>query len=198
MKKEKISAIVLAGGSGNRFQAKKQFVEINGKPMWRYSYEKICDLIGPERVVVVGVDIPGGETRTKSVMNGMHAVAADTERVIIIEAARPLVTKEQMACLIEDEHPSVTYVRPLVNTVFFRDGRFINRNELYDCLTPQAFDYPLLLEAQNSGRFQDLTDETRVMFEYHGIKPKFVETAGNLMKVTYPKDIVIVRALMER
>ena len=193
-----VSAIVLAGGSGQRFHAKKQFVEISGKPMWEYPYEKTCALLGRERVVAVGVDIPGGSTRTQSVINGMRALPEDTERVIIVEAARPLVTKEQLGCLIEDEHPSVTFVRPLVNTVSFRDGRYLNRNELCEMLTPQAFDYRMLLEALESGRFQDMTDETRVMFEYHGIMPKFVETTGNLMKVTYPEDIEIVRYLMEK
>ena len=197
MKQIRVSAIVLAGGEGRRFHAKKQFEEISGKPMWEYPYEKICGLIGSTRVVVVGVDTPGGNTRTESVMNGLCALPEDTERVIIVEAARPLVTEEQLLCLINDEHPSSTFVRPLVNTVIFRDGRYLNRNELYDVLTPQAFDYRLLLEALKSGRFLDMTDETRVMFEYHGIKPKFLETTGNLMKVTYPEDIEIVRYLMK-
>lgn len=198
MYQRNVSGIVLAGGSGQRFHAKKQFEEIAGRPMWEYPHEKICGLLGRERVVAVGVDVQGGSTRTKSVINGMRALPEDTERVIIVEAARPLVTKEQLLCLIDDEHPSVTFVRPLVNTVAFRDGRYLNRNELYDMLTPQAFDYRLLLEALESGRFQDMTDETRVMFEYHGIRPKFVETTGNLMKVTYPEDIEIVRYLMSR
>ena len=195
MKRENVSAILLAGGQGSRFHAKKQFVEIDGKPMWQYPYEKLCDLLGRERVVVVGIDIPGGNTRSESVFNGMKAVPTDTERVVIVEAARPLVTSEQLAILIDDEHPSITFVRSLVNTVIFRDGRYLNRNELYDLLTPQGFDYRLLLEAMESGRFQDMTDETRVMFEYHGIAPKFIETAGNLMKVTYPEDILVLQAL---
>ena len=198
MEKKRVSAIVLAGGSGTRFHARKQFVEINGKPMWEYPYEKICNLIGRKRVVIVGIDIPGGTTRTESVINGMKALPADTERVVIIEAARPLVTEEQLSALIDDVNPSVTFVRPLVNTVVFRDGKYLNRNELYDMLTPQAFDYRLLLEALESGRFQDMTDETRVMFEYHGIEPKFFETDGNLMKVTYPEDIMIIECLMKR
>lgn len=197
-KGKRVSAIVLAGGKGNRFHTEKQFVELEGKAMWKYPYEKICRLIGEERVVVVGVDIPGGSTRTESVINGMEATQKDTERIIILEAARPLVTEEQLSILIHDEYPSVTFVRPLVNTVVFRDGRYLNRNELYDMLTPQAFDYPMLLEALRSGRFCDMTDETRVMHEYHGIGPKFIETTENLMKVTYPEDIEIVRTLMHR
>ena len=33
----KVSAIILAAGSGSRFGEKKQFKELNGKPIWFYS-----------------------------------------------------------------------------------------------------------------------------------------------------------------
>lgn len=194
---KKVSAILLAGGEGNRFHGKKQFERIGDLQMWEYPYQKICSLIGPERVKVVGIDIPGGATRTGSVMNGMDAINADTDRVIIIEAARPLVTTEQLALLINDGHPSTTFVRPLVNTAIYRDGTYIDRNLLYELLTPQAFDYRLLYEALKSGRFGDMTDETRTMYEYHGIAPVFIETGGNLIKVTYPEDIYAVQCLIK-
>ena len=80
----------------------------------------------------------------------------------------------------------------------YRDGRYINREELYDLLTPQAFDYKLLLEAYKSGRFSDVTDETRIMFEFHGIKPHLIETSSNLFKVTYPGDLDIIESIYKR
>lgn len=197
-KQKRISAILLAGGGGTRFHGKKQFVQIGGYQMWEYPYRKICSLIGAENVTVVGVDIPGGSTRTESVLCGMKAVDGNTERVIIIEAARPMVTCEQMRLLIEDESPSVTFVRPLVNTVIYRNGNYINRDELFEILTPQAFDYRLLYEALMSGDFTDMTDETRIMQEFYRISPKFIETAGNLMKVTYPEDLYTVQYLINK
>ena len=99
--------------------------------------------------------------------------------------------------LLNDESPSVTFVRPLVNTVIFRDGKYINRNELYDMLTPQAFDYKMLMEAYASNKFNDMTDETRVMYEYFGVKPHLIETDNNLFKVTYPGDMSIIETLYE-
>ena len=92
----------------------------------------------------------------------------------------------------------MSFVRPLVNTVVYRDGRYINRDELYDLLTPQAFDYKLLLEAYRSGKFNDMTDETRAMLEFHGIKPYFIETGSNLFKVTYPGDLDIIESIYQR
>ena len=192
------SAILLASGKGTRYIGTKQDVIFHGKPLWRYAYETALVVVGESNIIAVGKDIPGGETRTGSVKNGLEALPKDTDRVIIIEAARPMVTKAQVLELLNNESASVSFVRPLVNTVIFRNGKYINRDELYDLLTPQAFDYKLLLEAYRSGKFDDMTDETRVMFEYHGIKPHFIETDSNLFKVTYPGDLDIIESVYQK
>ncbi len=188
-------AILLAAGSGTRYHGKKQDLEFHGKPLWRYAYETAREVVGHDNIVAVGKDIQGGTTRTGSVMNGLNVLPKEVDRVIIVEAARPMVTRGQIVQLLEDPYPSSTFVRPLVNTVIFRDGTYINRNELYDLLTPQAFDKNMLIEAYQSGRFDDMTDETRVMFEYHGVKPHFIETESNLFKITYPGDLEIIESI---
>lgn len=193
-----VSAILLAAGSGTRYNGKKQDVIFRGKPLWRYAYETTEAVVGKNRIVAVGKDIPGGETRTESVLKGLEALPEDTERVIIVEAARPMVTRAQIQELLECSAPSVSFVRPLVNTVIYRNGTYLNRSELYDLLTPQAFDYKLLLKAYQSGEFRDVTDETRIMYEYHGIKPHFIETDSNLYKVTYPGDLEIIESIYKR
>lgn len=190
-------AILLAAGQGTRYHGKKQDLIFHDKPVWRYAYETALSVVGEENIVAVGKDIPGGATRTGSVMNGLNALPKIIDRVIIVEAARPMVTKDQVLQLLNDTHPSSTFVRPLVNTVIYRDGTFINRGDLYDLLTPQVFDRNLLQEAYKSNRFNDMTDETRVMFEYHGIKPHFIETESNLFKITYPGDLDILESIYQ-
>lgn len=190
-------AILLAAGSGTRYHGKKQDLEFHGKPLWRYAYETALEVVGERNIVAVGKDVPGGVTRTGSVMNGLNALPDEVDRVIIVEAARPMVTEEQVKRLLEDPYPSSTFVRPLVNTVIYRDGTYINRGDLYDLLTPQAFDRNMLKDAYQSGRFNDMTDETRVMFEYHGVKPHFIETESNLFKITYPGDLDIVESIYQ-
>lgn len=192
------AAIILAAGSGTRYQDTKQDVLFHGKALWRYAYEAANKFIDCDHIVTVGKDIAGGTTRTHSVRNGLNALPKDTDRVIILEAARPMVTAEQVRQLLECTHPSVSFVRPLVNTVVYRNGTYINRNELYDLLTPQAFDYHLLLDAYTNGKFEDVTDETRIMYEFHGINPHFIETGSNLFKVTYPGDLDIIEAIYKR
>lgn len=188
-------AILLAAGSGTRYHGKKQDLIFHGKPIWRYAYETALSVVGKGNIVAVGKDIPGGATRTGSVMNGLKALPKEIDRVILVEAARPMVTREQIIQLLEDPYPSSTFVRPLVNTVVFRDGTYVNRSDMYDMLTPQAFDRNMLEEAYQSGRFNDMTDETRVMFEYHGVKPHFIETESNLFKITYPGDLDIIESI---
>lgn len=189
------SAILLAAGKGTRYRGTKQDVIFHNKPLWKYVYETVLDVVDKNHIIVVGKDIPGGETRTGSVLNGLEVIPDDTDRVVIVEAARPMVMEKQILQLLTDTHPSVSYVRSLVNTIIYKDGRYINRDELYELLTPQAFDYKLLLEAYQSGRFIDVTDETRIMFEFHGIKPFFIETGSNLFKVTYPGDLDIIESI---
>ena len=188
-------AILLAAGKGTRYHDRKQDVLFHGKPLWRYAFETTQDVVGKDNIVAVGKDIPGGETRTGSVMRGLEVLPKDVDRVIIVEAARPMVTKEQIIQLLGDSYPSSTFVRPLVNTVIFRDGTYVDRSLLYDLLTPQAFDRNMLVEAYRSNRFNDMTDETRVMFEYYGEKPHFIETESNLFKITYPGDLDILESI---
>lgn len=193
--KECLGAIVLAGGRGERFQGQKQLSILKGKPLWKHVYDKVHKVIDSGNIVVVGIDIPGGETRTESVIRGMGQLSPDTRRVVIAEAARPLVTVGQVEEILFDNAESSSFVMPLTNTVVKRDGEYLNREEMYELLTPQAFDYRLLGEALGSGRFKDMTDETRVMFEYHGIRPHFIETTENLVKVTYQRDLPIIESL---
>ena len=194
----KYGAIVLAAGSSTRYGEKKQDLEFHGKSLWRYSYETAMAVVGKDNIVAVGKDFPGGDTRTGSVIKGLKALASDTDRVIILDAARPMVTVSQIKELLENSSPSVTFVRPLVNTPIFRNGTYVNRSDMYDMLVPQAFDYKLLVEAYESGRFKDMTDETRVMFEYHGIKPTLFETENNLYKVTYPGDLYVIESIYQK
>lgn len=196
--KIKYGAIVLAAGSSTRYGEKKQDLEFHGKQLWRYSYETAMQVVGKDNIVAVGKDFPGGETRTGSVIKGLKALSSEIDRVIILDAARPMVTEKQIKELLENNNPSVTFVRPLVNTPIFRDGTYVNRSDMYDMLVPQAFDYKMLVEAYDSGKFVDMTDETRVMFEYYGVKPILIETGNNLYKVTYPGDLYVIESIYQK
>lgn len=191
-------AIILAAGKGTRFHGDKQNLIFHGKPLWKYPFDLLIDIMPRSNIVVVGKDIEGGRTRSGSVLNGLKALNENVDRVIILEAARPLVTLEQIQKLLNAKDSSISFVMPVVNTVVYRDGNYIDRNKLYDLLVPQAFDFKLLKKAYETGKYSDMTDETRVMYEEYGIKPCFVETEQNLFKVTYPRDLAILESIYEQ
>ena len=186
-----IGAVILAGGKGTRFHQQKQFVKLKGKELWRHVYDKACQVIPQVNIVVVGVDIPGGETRSQSVINGLNAMK-DCTKVLLIEAARPLVTVEQLQTLIDTDADSITFVAPCVDTIIKKDKTYLERSECLRMQTPQAFNYELLKQAYKTGKYTDMTDETRVLFEEYQIEPFFVEGGENLFKVTYPNDIAFL------
>ncbi len=196
--KENNCALILAGGKGERFGKKKQFIDFMGLPLWKHVDNKISNIIPTENIIKVGIDIDGGETRSLSIINGLKALKTKRrqfERIIILESARPLVTEEQIIQLLDNESPSVTFVMPLVNTVIKRDGTYLNRNELYDLLTPQAFDFELLYQAYRKTNDVTYTDETKLMYDVYNIKPTFLVGGQNLVKLTYLKDLPILEQL---
>lgn len=193
-------AIILAGGSGERFGGKKQFIEFAGKTLWKHVYDKTLKILPKENIVVVGVDIEGGKTRSFSIINGLKYFCNKGKKynkVIILEAARPLVTEHQIANLLEKTNKSATYIMPLVNTVIKRDGTYCNREDYYDLLTPQCFDFEMLYKAYNIEKDWNMTDETRLMFETYGVSPEFIEGGQNLIKLTYKKDLPILEHLLK-
>jgi 2-C-methyl-D-erythritol 4-phosphate cytidylyltransferase len=184
----KTGAIVLAAGQGSRFGARKQDLKVLDETLWEMVTRKASEVVNRDNIIVVGVDVEGGNTRSESVKIGIEKLAPDTDRVIILESARPLVTVEQISRLLNDDSESSTYFIDLVDTVISKSGKYLNRKDHCNLQTPQAFNYRLLKQAYESNEFLDMTDETRVMFEHHLIKPSLLNGGINLMKVTYEND----------
>lgn len=198
---ENVAVIELAAGQGTRFGERKQFIEFHGKPIWKHIYDKVIKLVPKDNVVVVGVDVPGGIVRSQSVINGLISLKEKNkmfDRVVIVEAARPLVTIQQLEDIINDNHKSTTYALPLVSTIIKKDGTYLDRNEYYKMSTPVAFDYELFSNAYLSGKHYDFTDDTKVMYEHYGIRPYFLEGSENLLKLTYQSDLVVLETLSKR
>ena len=115
-KKPKTAAIILAGGTGDRFgrEGGKQLVEIAGKPVLTWSAESF-DAVGDVGLIVIvcpadrkeeylkrAIDpfpfvtpvvvAPSGPTRQESAFSGLEYVPENYEFVVLHDGARPLVT----------------------------------------------------------------------------------------------------------
>ena len=116
--KPKTAAIILAGGTGDRFgrEGGKQLVQIAGKPVLTWSAEAF-DAVGDVGLIVIvcpedrqleylkrAVDpfpfvtpimmAPSGPTRQESAFSGLEYVPEGFEFVVLHDGARPLVTPE--------------------------------------------------------------------------------------------------------
>jgi 2-C-methyl-D-erythritol 4-phosphate cytidylyltransferase len=120
----RIHALVLAGGSGDRFgpEMPKQFVRLAGEPILSRTLRAVASA-GIDRIVVVshpnwlaetrevvdGLDlgvpmtiVAGGMTRNESTRNGLAGLeAADDDIVVVHDAVRPLVPREVILRSIE-------------------------------------------------------------------------------------------------
>ncbi len=117
-KNPRTAAIILAGGTGERFGqiGGKQLVEIAGKPVLTWSAESF-DAVGDIGLIVVvcpqdrideylrrAIDpfpfvtpvviAPAGATRQESAFSGLELVPDDFEYVVLHDGARPLVTPD--------------------------------------------------------------------------------------------------------
>ena len=168
--------------------------------MYKHIYDTLCKIIPANQIVVVGVDIEGGNTRCASVKRGLEYLSeiGTFTRVVICEAARCLVTMEQLQQIIHSDSKSICYVNPVVDTVILNDKTYINRADCFHLVSPQAFDFELLYKAYEQADLGEIrTDETRLMYETYGIEPDFLIGGDNLFKVTYPKDVSVLESVYQ-
>src|SRR3954464_11825569 len=131
----KAVGIILAGGSGNRFEADipKQFCLLNGRMVVEHSvatfresglFSKIIVALPPEwidhpRAALGDVNILGGATRNETTWAALQACDEDTDLVLIHDAARPFVTKEILTNCVEalGSHEAVDVCIPADDTI---------------------------------------------------------------------------------
>ena len=192
------SGIILAAGNGSRFGQKKQFIDFKGKPLWKWSYDTASEVL--DEVVVVGIDCPGGKTRSESVDIGLEKIKGKV--VVIFDAARPLVTEKQIKIIAEAgwKYKSASFYMPLRDTIY-RERGFAGCEYYRDgCVAlqvPQAFRSGLLRVARKVAKDKNVHDDTILMANVYGIKPKLVLGGPNLHKLTFKEDFKILEALCE-
>jgi 2-C-methyl-D-erythritol 4-phosphate cytidylyltransferase len=154
-----------------------------------------------------------GNTRAITVFNGLKVLlqqgAAKTDWVLVHDAARCLITPEQISALIEAcESDAVggLLALPLPDTLKSEQaGRVastLGRSDKWLAQTPQMFRIGALLQALTAaGDLSDtsnmlITDESSAM-ERLGHAPKLVRGSAQNFKVTYPEDFALAEALLQ-
>jgi 2-C-methyl-D-erythritol 4-phosphate cytidylyltransferase len=177
VKKPFISAIIVAGGSGKRFDHRlpKQFVALSGKPIISHSLEvlssnkevteliivaprsylnycrdKIIKKLKSKKPVMV---VSGGKCRQESVRRGLEQVSQDADFVLVHDAVRPMIRREKIEELIKIaiKKKAAILAVPIRDTVkeVSRKGivKTFPREKFWLAQTPQLFEAKLLQKA---------------------------------------------------
>lgn len=218
--------MIAAAGSGERLGAggPKAFTEAFGRPLLSWSLTAFAAAESVEEIVVaaprgaedrvtaiaagleVAVEVvAGGEHRSRSVANGLEAVA--TELVVVHDAARPLVTAELIDAVVSrlDHDHDVTGViaaAPVTDTikeasVSRRVLRTPERSRMWAVQTPQAFRTDALRDAiaAHPDELGAVTDDA-MLVERSGGDVLIHEASPDNLKVTTARDLQIAGMLL--
>lgn len=219
--------VLPAAGSGKRMGAgqNKLFLELLGKPILMHTLEVfeqdyhctgIWLAVKPEeRSFIQGLleqygihkvkGLPdGGEERQHSVHACLKAMDT-TDIVLVHDAARPFITQETIAQLVEVSYnhgAAIAGVRVKDTIKQVRNGiieETVNREHLWSIQTPQAFRYELLKEAEDIAERDGFlgTDEGMVV-ERLGYNIHIVESSYDNIKMTTVEDLVLGEAILKK
>jgi len=158
----------------------------------------------------------GGASRAESVHNGLLAAMAAVDAddwMLVHDAARPCLPRADLERLLAEcsgDPVGGLLALPVADTVkraiddqagVVRAEATMDRSRLWLAQTPQMFRAGLLAQALHAGKpggdYGAITDEASAI-EQMGLKPRLVPGSRDNIKLTYPEDLGIAQALLER
>jgi len=224
-----VGAILLSAGVGKRMGANipKQYLKLCGLEIALHSLDVflqcgvgeiviVCaeewQSLFEEHVASAGVGQPvikysrGGKERQDSVQNGLAQLS--TEYAAVHDAARPLVTTDEICKVIADARKygaALLAVSTKATIKLAQDGpngeavvkTTPDRNTLWEAHTPQVIRADLLRQGFQNAMEQNLavTDDVSLV-ESLGETVKLTEGEYTNIKVTTPEDISVAEAIL--
>jgi 2-C-methyl-D-erythritol 4-phosphate cytidylyltransferase len=216
-----MDSILLAAGLSRRMGQgiEKQLARIGGKPTLLFSIEVMLAHPAIKRIILTyptgnsdrfrqliddyslndKIELcAGGVTRQESTYLALQKV--QSERVLIHEAARPLITRELIDRVLVPRAPAVVPTWDIPFTVAMGEQQMIgelDRSKLKDIQLPQVFDTSILKEAHERARVRNesATEDSTLVFRL-GHEVKFVAGLSLNLKITYPIDLIVAEQLL--
>jgi len=215
-----LSAIIVAGGSSQRMGFDKLFAVIAGEPVIAHSIRAFERAACVSQIVLVAREqchddirkitsgagfkkvseiVRGGERRQDSVRAGLDCIDRDAQYVAVHDAARPLVTSQQIERAFEQcrVHGATSLAQPVNDTLKRVDadllvGGSVDRHQLCAMQTPQIFERKLIENAYRAVYAENIlvTDEVSAI-ERLGHKVALVLNDDFNFKITYPRDLPV-------
>ncbi|RUL54726.1 2-C-methyl-D-erythritol 4-phosphate cytidylyltransferase [Lysinibacillus antri] len=219
--------VLPAAGSGKRMGAgqNKLFLLLENKPILIHTLEvfqndEYCTgiwlavkpeerefiekLIGQYGITKVKGLPDGGEERQHSV----HSCIKEMEQVEIVlvhDAARPFITREIIASLVNramESGAAIAGVKAKDTMKKVRDGiivETVDRESLWMIQTPQAFRFDLLAEAEDvAEKVGFLGTDEAMLVERLGHPVHIVEASYDNLKMTTKEDLVLGEAILRK
>jgi 2-C-methyl-D-erythritol 4-phosphate cytidylyltransferase len=222
----KVTAVIPAAGSGKRMNSKKQFLELNGKPVLAITVSVFdeCQSIDDIIVIVAKEDVEltkdllkglkkvknvvaGGPERQDSVYNGIEAITPESEDdiVVIHDAARPLITKELISKAVTEAKVSKAVVvgipsKDTVKTVSPENiiMETLDRASIWLVQTPQVFHYSVIKQAyERAQRVKYKATDDSKLVERLGISVKMIMGSYENLKITTKEDLAIAGSILK-
>ncbi len=220
-----LTAILVAAGDSRRMGFDKLFATMAGRPVMAHAIHAFeeTDCVG-EIIVVARKDrlaeikaivrdgnfkkvqsiVPGGKHRQDSVRAGLNHLETVAKYVAVHDAARPLITTEQIERVFEQcrLHAAASLAEPISDTLKYADTEFfvagsVDRHQLYAMQTPQIFERRLIEDAYRAVYTESasVTDEVSAV-ERLGRKVILVPNQGLNFKITYPRDLALAEFVL--
>lgn len=202
-------SIVVAGGSGERFGERKQFLDLGGARVLDWALDA-ARAVSVGVVLVVPADrvehaepgadrvVAGGATRSASVRAGLAVVPADAAVIVVHDAARPIpvpaVWERVLAAVAAGADAAVPCV-PVTDTLRELGGSTLDRANVVAVQTPQAFRAEALRAAHAGGG--EGTDDASLV-EAAGGRVVVVDGDPRNLKITTATDLALAELLCRR
>lgn len=217
----KKSIIITAGGEGQRMKSKlpKQFLELKGTPVLMYTikafykidptFELILTL--PEKHIntwkqlcidhkfkIPHHTVVGGKERYHSVKNALEFSTGDL--VAVHDGVRPIVSKKMINLLFKEVEGKgavipVIELNESLRKITANNFKAVDRSKYRIVQTPQVFKADILRKAYKNIYQSDITDDATLV-EKSGQKVYLVEGDVNNIKITYPRDLLLLEQLL--
>lgn len=210
--------VIVAAGSGKRMggQRNKLWLPLAGEPILAHTVRLFATHRDVDHIVLVVSEqdhadvrewlqkeaiqltvVLGGAERQDSVRNGLGALPENCTYVLVHDAARPFVTREQISEMIKQvEHDQATIMAvPVKDTIKVVGSTGIveatpARESLWAVQTPQAFRMSLLREAHEAAhRAGKVGTDDAMLVEWLGHSVTVVQGSYENIKITTPDDL---------
>lgn len=219
-----VSAVIVAAGRGIRLGSDrpKALVPLAGRSLLQRSAERLCStnaidelvlvvppghaddptvLAAMDAVIATGTPclvVEGGAERQESVLRGVtRSQAGDHRLVMIHDAARPMVSREDVKRTLDRAaetgaallaHPATDTVKQVSDDL--RVERTLNRRDVWLAQTPQVFRRRQLIEALEAAASCGITlTDSASALERHGVAVTLVEASAPNPKITTAWDL---------